>query len=146
MTGSMECPICFTTLRSKVIRLDCNHKICFACGEKWISQQSSCPLCRRHTDYFSKGTRSFTKANLICISIQIIFEASDYICTIEEYIDLLEIFVLRDKYVWYRPDMRHCLSALIRPLQKMTDAIQTLPRDQKKIVQSLLQMRRSEDG
>ena len=134
-----ECPICLSS-RSNMIRLTCQHKFCLSCGHKWIAQHFSCPLCRRQSLYFSKNTRSLTVAQDLAFVVRVILDVFDYKLSNGDYINMLDLVVLDDKYkhIWYRPDMKPILSILVQPLNELEN--NHLSKTQQKIIKRLVNM------
>jgi hypothetical protein len=44
-----ECPICIEEVKEGDLRIlkKCKHKFCSFCIEKWFSNRSTCPICRK---------------------------------------------------------------------------------------------------
>ena len=46
--NNFECPICQEETDLNVIRkLKCNHQFHIYCIEKWLSKETTCPICRK---------------------------------------------------------------------------------------------------
>jgi hypothetical protein len=39
-----ECPVCYRNTR--LVAFSCKHEICANCSEKWLKNNTTCPLCR----------------------------------------------------------------------------------------------------
>lgn len=47
-----ECRICLNDyeIGTNVLQINCNHKFCITCAEKWFSKCNRCPLCNKNVD------------------------------------------------------------------------------------------------
>jgi len=126
----MECPICYSTFSRNCIQLECKHKFCAKCSIKWIAIEKTCPLCRTPTNYLSRPTRSFYKAQDTISEFKSFL--TTYLSIVETFypepnpsmelecmISMIQSFILKRKHLWYRPDMQ----SVIKSIQKEFEPI-----------------------
>lgn len=41
-----QCPICWETITDHKT-IECKHKMCTKCLDKWLEENNSCPICRK---------------------------------------------------------------------------------------------------
>ena len=129
---TMECSICFDSVCSqKIVRLECGHRMCLGCAKAWIVEKGrdDCPMCRKHTAYFSRETRSKKYSLLLAKSYPFIMgelrQEDNGIC-VENLLLALDIFYFPCINLWRRPDMK----ALIHPLKSsISDVLQSNNND-----------------
>jgi len=53
---NLECIICTNTFKDdEMTVLECNHRFCFTCINKWRRLNSVCPICRREINIESEN-------------------------------------------------------------------------------------------
>lgn len=73
-----ECPICYRP-RRKIVTLQCDHRVCYFCWEKWskketnfyMKQWPTCPCCR--TEQKPWHQRGSVQRFILAISLLILY-------------------------------------------------------------------------
>jgi len=93
-----ECPICFEK-KNNMILIECNHEICFLCSKKWLLYNFTCPICRMYSKYFSRCTRSLTKALQRLPNVQSEIDEIFLSFSFNEYVSFLNKKISQNKHV-----------------------------------------------
>lgn len=78
ITKNELCFVCYNEIEIKSIMRCCSNKICFQCLQKWITENNSCPLCKKSPlDYFiveNNSIEQYNQNNKILTTSKSIFE------------------------------------------------------------------------
>ena len=122
----MECPVCLTNKPKKsLLSLECGHGLCLRCSGKWLIKNPTCPICRQNTLVCSRSTRSREKSENL---IRFIYyyerlirdhNIEEVFPDIADVVSFLDIIFVREKHIWYRPDMYSMLQPLKQTVKAM---------------------------
>ena len=129
-----ECPVCLENKGHRsMLKMPCQHGLCFECASNWLPQHGICPLCRGKNECYSLGTRSKSKANALLFVLRLYLqemtsstvahEENDEDEFLKDFIEVLELLILPYRHLWYRPQLNIYVKMIHKILLNKIDKI-----------------------
>jgi len=142
-----ECPVCLENKSHRsMLKMPCQHGLCFHCASSWLPKHGHCPLCRGKNECYSLGTRSKSKANALLMVLNLYLQEMASRVTMDEneedeflqdFIEVLELLILPYHHLWYRPQLNIYVKMIHKIVVNKIDKLRRLLVNHPQQIQTL---------